>query len=232
VIIISVYEDIDIDLSFEQMKRCITFNNAVDPSKTIGYARVSTKKQNLENQINILRNLGIRVIFADNAISGKTNAADRPDFKAMMNYIDVNKDIDTLIVYEISRLGRNMVDSITTFAEMDKRGIRVISLTESWTYTIDSENRPLLISIVSWLNERESKRISIRTKAGQMRAVSEGKKLGRCIKLSDDKRKIVDDLKKRGWSWSEICRHKDIDCNISTLNRSRERWRKQDLGRA
>ncbi|MDD4052759.1 MAG: recombinase family protein [candidate division Zixibacteria bacterium] len=215
----------------DYMQRCIVFDKQVDPATTLGYARVSTKRQVLENQIQIFRQLGVNVVFADKMSGTKYKAMERPDFRRMIEFLDINPQYTTLLVYEISRLGRNMLDSITTFSELEgERNIRVYSLTEPWTHSIDEDNRPLMISIFSWMNEMESKRISRRTKAGQLRAVREGKKLGKPISVSDEKRQLIEDLRERGWTWDEIAHHKEVNCNESTLRRTRERWRRQDLG--
>ncbi len=225
-----VFQD-DTLSDIDYMRKCIVFDKQIDPSTTLGYARVSSKKQVLENQIHLFRQLGVNVIFADKMSGTKYRAMERPDFRRMIEFVDVNPQYNTLLVYEISRLGRNMLDSITTFGEMEgKRNIRVYSLTEPWTYSIDEDNRPLMISIFSWMNEMEAKRISRRTKAGQARAVREGKKLGKPIAISDEKRQIIENLRERGWTWDEIAHHKDINCDESTLRRTRERWRRQDLG--
>ena len=215
----------------DYMQKCIVFDKSIDPATTLGYARVSTKRQILENQIHIFRQLGVNDIFADKMSGTKYQAMERPDFRRMIEFVDTNPQYNTLLIYEISRLGRNMLDSITTFGELEgKRNIRVYSLTEPWTYSIDEDNRPLMISIFSWMNEMEAKRISRRTKAGQARAVREGKKLGKPIAVPDEKRQIVENLRERGWTWDEIAHHKDINCDESTLRRTRERWRRQDLG--
>jgi DNA invertase Pin-like site-specific DNA recombinase len=226
-----VYQQDDALSDIDYMKKCIAFDKTIDPTTTLGYARVSSKKQVLENQIYILRQLGVNVIFADKMSGTKYRAMERPDFRRMIEFVDTNPQYNTLLIYEVSRLGRNMLDSITTFSELEgKRNIRVYSLTEPWTHSIDEDNRSLMISIVSWMNEMESKRISRRTKAGQARAVREGKKLGKPIAVPNEKRSLVADLRDRGWTWDEIAHHKDINCDESTLRRTRERWRRQDLG--
>jgi putative DNA-invertase from lambdoid prophage Rac len=216
----------------EYMQRCVVFEKSIDPTTTLGYARVSSKRQILENQIYIFRQLGINVIFADKMSGTKYRAMERPDFRRMIEFVDNNPQYNTLLVYEISRLGRNMLDSITTFSELEgRRNIRVYSLTEPWTHSIDDDNRPLMISIFSWMNEMEAKRISRRTKAGQLRAKLEGKTLGKPIAIANEKRSLINELRQRGWTWDEIAHHREINCDESTIRRTRERWRRQDLGR-
>jgi len=223
------------DYDYDYMKRCINYTGELDVNKTVAYARVSTRKQDINNQINLFRDLfNIRVIFADRAISGKVRALQRPDFKEMMKYIDEHPEINTVVVFEISRLGRGILDAINTFAELLQRGVKIISLTEPWTYSVTEEFKDLFVVFISWMNEMELKRIRQRTIAGLARARAQGRVPGRKKSLSDNMeiRKKVEDFRKKGWSWDEIAHHKDISCSLRTLDRARKRWERQDLGRS
>ncbi|MGX7015011.1 recombinase family protein, partial [Vagococcus silagei] len=64
----------------------------------IGYARVSTREQNLDRQIELLQ--GASKIFADK-VSGQS--VERPELKAMLAYI---REGDIVVVTELDRLGR------------------------------------------------------------------------------------------------------------------------------
>lgn len=68
----------------------------------IGYARVSSKEQNLERQIQTLE--GVSKVFSDK-ISGQST--ERPQLKAMLDYL---REGDIVIVTELDRLGRNSKD--------------------------------------------------------------------------------------------------------------------------
>ena len=67
----------------------------------IGYARVSTKGQDLERQLRDLKAHGVEKIFKDKA-TGAT--LDRPGFKDLISYA---REHDTVIVQSLDRLGRN-----------------------------------------------------------------------------------------------------------------------------
>jgi DNA invertase Pin-like site-specific DNA recombinase len=71
-----------------------------------------------------------------------------------------------------------MVGAMQTVLELDRLGVRVISLKEPWLDTT-SPVRPLLVAVFGWVAEQERLRISERTKAGLDRARRAGKKLGR-----------------------------------------------------
>ena len=67
----------------------------------VGYARVSTSSQNLENQIDQLKSAGCEKIF-----SGK-NEADREQFKIMMGFV---REGDVLYITKLDRLARSLIN--------------------------------------------------------------------------------------------------------------------------
>ncbi len=90
----------------------------------IGYARVSTRGQSLDRQIDALNAAGCRRIFADKQ-SGKT--AQRPELEACHAFL---AEGDTLVVPELARYGRSMQDLITMVGGLRKREIGFTSLHE------------------------------------------------------------------------------------------------------
>ncbi len=71
----------------------------------VGYARVSTSSQNLENQIDQLKSAGCKKIFSEKK-SGK-NESNREQFKIMMDFI---RDGDVLYITKLDRLSRSVID--------------------------------------------------------------------------------------------------------------------------
>ena len=140
-----------------------------DSKKTVGYARVSTDEQTSVNQIDKLKADGVTVIFSDEGISGKRPALERPEFREMIKYLEKHPEVRRIVTYELSRLGRNLLDSITTFLNLESKGYMIWSLTESWTHQEDPAMRSFMVLVVSWMNEQELKRLSTRTKAGMER---------------------------------------------------------------
>ena len=90
----------------------------------IGYARVSTRDQNLDRQTDALNAAGCRRIFADKK-SGK-NAA-RPELTACHTFLQGG---DTLVVASLDRYGRSLQDLITMVGELRRREIGFTSLHE------------------------------------------------------------------------------------------------------
>jgi len=88
----------------------------------IGYARVSTIGQTLEQQTEALTAAGAGKVFHD-VMSGARD--DRPGFADCLQYL---REGDTLILWRLDRLGRNMRGIINTLHELTERGVTVRSL--------------------------------------------------------------------------------------------------------
>ncbi|WP_449597395.1 recombinase family protein [Nonomuraea endophytica] len=91
----------------------------------IGYARVSTRGQSLDRQIDALTGAGCRRVFADKK-SGKN--ALRPELQACHAFLTPG---DTLIVPELARYGRSLHDLITMVGDLRRREIGFTSLHEN-----------------------------------------------------------------------------------------------------
>jgi DNA invertase Pin-like site-specific DNA recombinase len=91
----------------------------------IGYARVSTPDQSLDRQLDELHALGCSRVFAE-AASGK-RGAHRPEWDACLAHLRAG---DTLVVVELSRLGRNTGDLGRLLDHLDEHNIalRILNL--------------------------------------------------------------------------------------------------------
>lgn len=173
----------------------------------IGYVRVSTDEQHPENQKKALIEAGVPpdCIFIDHGVSGTVPARKRPAFQKMMEYINKHPgQVKFLYVFELSRLGRTTLETISTIEEMERTGILVWSLSpqEGFTRSEDKAIRQLLTMILSWVAERERANLIERTKAGLDRARSEGKVLGR--PRQDIDWESVTTMRNQGQSWEQI----------------------------
>jgi DNA invertase Pin-like site-specific DNA recombinase len=83
-----------------------------------------------------------------------------------------------LVVWALDRFGRSMVGNLRDVLELDRLGVQVVSVRESWLDT-GSPVRTLLIAIFSWVAEQERSRLIERTKAGVAAARRRGARLGR-----------------------------------------------------
>lgn len=155
----------------------------------IGYVRTSLKEEHIENQIKAIKDVSGEDIklFEDSGVSGIAQPGKRPGFKALIGYITTNADVKKLYVYEISRIGRTFMDTLDIVGMIEKRGVKVISVSpkESWMAVEDKSIRQLIMAIFAWVAERERGNMIERTKAGIERARAEGKQIGRPLKDID-----------------------------------------------
>jgi len=179
----------------------------------IGYVRVSRDDQNVENQISLLLSEGLlrESIFVD-CISGISPIEDRDGYTKMMQAIKNRSagELVTLYVFEISRLGRSFLETLNTVRILEESGVRVWSLSpaESWSRIDDKKLRDLMLSIFSWVADRERENLIERTKLGLARAKAEGKHLGRPERVIPWKR--VKELQEKKISLAAISRILDI----------------------
>lgn len=138
----------------------------------IGYARVSTKDQNVEVQIQLLKKQGCDKVFSDVASGVNDN---RPGLQELLSFA---RSGDIVLVYKTDRIFRslkNMVNLIDTFNE---NNIQFKSITEPQFDTTSSNGR-LFLQIFSAIAEFERNLISERTKTGLEGARIRKKLLGR-----------------------------------------------------
>ncbi|HBA3987371.1 TPA: recombinase family protein [Escherichia coli] len=160
----------------------------------IGYVRVSTSDQNVENQKKQIADAGYSVTrwFSDEAVSGAIKAGERPGFAELLNYV---REGDTLIVIAIDRLGRNTIDVLSTVEMLQMKGVKVVSLREG--FDLSTPVGKAMLTMMAGLASLEKDLIAERRTAGIKRAQSEGKHCGRPIKATVEQ---VQELLAQGYS--------------------------------
>ena len=143
----------------------------------IGYARVSTLDQNLELQIDALKNAGCERIFTEK-ISGKSKD-DRPELNNMFSKL---REGDTVIVWKLDRLGRSLTNLIDLISELNKHGVHFLSLNDN--INTQTATGRFTFNIFASLAEFEREIIRERTKAGLNATRARGRMGGRTKGLS------------------------------------------------
>ena len=146
------------------------------------YCRVSTDKQELENQLHQLRdyahksNWNIYHEYTE-VISGKENK--RKQFDAM--FTDAHKKLfDGVVFWSLDRFSRSgTLFTLQKLRELNNLDIFWHSYQDAFLSTIDPNWKDPIISLLSTLAKIEREKISERTKAGLMRVKAKGVKLGR-----------------------------------------------------
>jgi DNA invertase Pin-like site-specific DNA recombinase len=136
-----------------------------------GYARVSTDKQVTDRQLDALREYGVDEIFEE-TISGTQR--NRPQLNLLLSKLRTG---DTLVVYELKRLGRNTKQLLALADELQNNGIEFVSLTEQ----IDSSTPMGRFVFTTWcaLAQLDRDIISENTKSGLKAARERGRIGGR-----------------------------------------------------
>src|SRR6202043_688066 len=100
----------------------------------LGYARVSTGHQSLDQQLDALTAAGVnpKRVYRDK-LSGASTREQRPGLAALLDYA---RHGDAIVVVGIDRLGRNAAEVMTTIRDLGERGIVLRSLREG----IDTAN--------------------------------------------------------------------------------------------
>lgn len=139
----------------------------------IGYARVSTDKQELFRQLDRLINYGVeeRHIFTEKMTG---TIKDRPELTKLLEYVQKG---DIVIITELSRLGRSTKDLISISEELNKKGVELVSLKENLDTT--TATGKLMFGMLAVLSQFERDIISERTVEGLKSARARGKVGGR-----------------------------------------------------
>lgn len=173
------------------------------------YSRVSTGRQENENQLALLRQFAasqdwtIAAEYCDE-ITGST--PDRPQFKSMMLAASQRR-FEVVLFFALDRLTREgPLATLQYLQQLTGWGVQYRSYAEPY---IDSCGAfaEVVVAIMATLARQERARISERTRAGLARARREGKQLGRPRKIRPER---VRELRALGLSWSAIARELSI----------------------
>jgi DNA invertase Pin-like site-specific DNA recombinase len=158
----------------------------------IGYARVSTGLQNLNLQEDRLNQYGCEKIFSDHISGSKSK---RPGLDKAIEFARAG---DTIVVWRLDRLGRNMEDLITLVNELNNRGVSFHSLEENITMDKSSSTGQLLFHLFAAFAEFERNLILERSSAGRIAARARGRYGGRPEKLNKQDLKLLKTLYDNG----------------------------------
>lgn len=137
----------------------------------IFYQRVSTEKQNLDRQTNLVESCSIEKVFTDKT-TGKNLV--RKGFKEMMDYLRAG---DTLYIESFSRLSRNTTDLLETVEKLTKKGVSLVSIKEN--IDTSTASGKFMLSVFSALSQFEREQLLERQKAGIFEAKKKGVKFGK-----------------------------------------------------
>ncbi|WP_455918650.1 recombinase family protein [Ensifer canadensis] len=176
-------------------------------SRTFAYCRVSTEKQELENQIHEIEGAGFKVdrkqrLLTD-TISGSVPAMQREGFKKLIERMEEG---DRVVVTKLDRLGRDSIDVQTTLKYLsDVKKVEVHCLALKG-FDLSTAIGGMIMQVLAAVAQFEKDLIVERTKAGVKRARDEGKTLGRPKSLTDQQKDEARQAVKNGASYRSVAK--------------------------
>jgi len=158
--------------------------------RAVIYTRTSTKKQKTESQLIPLKEYAERagindpVIIEDQGISGSIAPESRAGFKNILKLVD-NKELDTVIVYSVDRLGRSLKDIIIIAERLADKGVSLVIIKNG--IDTGTGHGKHLLSFLGIVAEIERDFIRGRIADGLAAAKAKGTRLGRPKTVLDKK---------------------------------------------
>ena len=181
----------------------------------IGYARVSTEEQKLNRQIDILKQAGCEKIYEEK-ISG--TKMERPELNKMLDHLRTG---DIIVIEELTRLSRNVRDFFILVEFIEKKGVNIKSIKESWIDTTTAQGK-FMFTICAGLGQFERDLVSQRTKEGLGAARARGRVGGRPAKKNEDIKLAINMYNSKNYSISEITKITNV--SKTTLYRYIKLW--------
>lgn len=194
----------------------------------IGYARVSTKEQNLDLQIEYLENNGVDngLIFIDKGVSGTIAPAQRDGFKQLLQKA---RSGDTLVVYKLDRISRKYDDVQDVIKALKDMGLNFeiggLPNINTGNKLMDKALTDMLLNLLGYVAENERAFIKERQRDGIELAKKQGRFKGKPKKYSANSKdkygryiynQIVEDLKS-GMSCNAVRLKHDV--GVGTVQR-------------
>lgn len=165
-----------------------------------GYARVSSKSQCFNGQVDALKAAG-----CDEIVSEKVSGKDIDGRKALQGLLAKVREGDVIIVHKLDRWARSVVDLLSTLDDLSKRGVGFKSLGDSWCDTTTASGR-FVMTVMGGMAEFQRSLIRERCAEGIARAKAEGRHLGRTHALNPHQRQRARELLEAGETQRSVAR--------------------------
>ena len=168
-----------------------------------GYWRTSTDAQDQERQVKALTAAGCERLYGDK-ITGTSNYGDR---EQLSRCLDGLRASDLLVLDELSRLGRSMVEMLVEVNALLERDVAIKTLDGRLdTTAMDKELVKLIVGVMGYAAEMELKHLKRRTSEGRAVARSRGVKFGRKRSYTPQQAATVMEMRADGDGYGTIAK--------------------------
>ena len=168
-----------------------------------GYWRTSTDAQDQERQVKALTAAGCERLYGDK-ITGTSNYGDREQLSRCLDGLRAN---DLLVLDELSRLGRSMVEMLVEVNALLERDVAIKTLDGRLdTTAMDKELVKLIVGVMGYAAEMELKHLKRRTSEGRAVARSRGVKFGRKRSYTPQQAATVMEMRADGDGYGTIAK--------------------------
>ena len=180
--------------------------------RVVSYKRISKQHQDIENQTGAidkqieLLNWTLVGQYAE-VISGTKSRDTRPELRRLL--VDARKrKFDRVVVYELSRLGRSIVDVINTIHELEEVGVNIF-VVKNGIDTSTSQGK-IFANFINIFSELERDFLVSRQKESIKRIRKQGGNWGKGKLISDEMRDRIVSLREEGLSYRSISSKCDV----------------------
>ena len=173
------------------------FSNA---ARRVGYARVSTQGQSLEQQLAVLKEAGCGEVHGEK-VSSTVPSEKRGALQEALRTLQAG---DTLVVAKLDRLGRTQSEVVARLTQLSDKGIYVETLDGLLNTAALGRMAPLVIGLLTGLAEVERNLIQERTRESVEHRRRTGGNVGGRPPLVAGRRELVRRLRDEGKSYREV----------------------------
>jgi len=148
--------------------------------KIVAYLRASTDKQDLSHQkLEILEFARRQELHVDEYLELTVSSRKTSKQRRIDELVQMLEETDTLIVTELSRLGRSTAEVIGLVNALVERNIRLIAIKQNLDISRQDMNSKIIITLFSLFAELERDLISLRTREALAAKKAQGQPLGK-----------------------------------------------------
>ena len=202
------------------MSSLIATQSLSDSKKVVIFARTSTSKQTVDNQLHDLRkvahNNGWEVVDEYlEVVSGAKGRDQRKEFDRLLKDV-IRGKFEMILAWDVSRLGRSLKTLVEFIEDIQERNVDLY-LHQNGIDTSTSAGKAMF-QMIGIFSEFERSIISDRIKTSLDRVRSEGKKLGRPTNYNDGMKNSIRLLRDRGMSIKKIAT--ELSIGVGTVYRA------------